>query len=193
VAHEPLVMLDLALPHGDPLASADLTESYRWLGEAVAAALATLGAATRVVSIAEARGDTAQLDSALRQVCFAGRSPYEVLVGERKLAGLAQVRRRAGALFQVGIHTSWDPWRSASLMAGSEAERATLAAGLAGRVVGLDEAAGSPLTARDLAPAVELALEQRGLRLTDDDWRADELAALEAARPRYAALAAEPA
>lgn len=190
LAGGPLLMFDLALPHTDPLATPDLTASYRWLGEVWAAALAGLGVETRVVPVAEARADTAALDPLLKRVCFAGRSPYEVLAGERKIVGLAQVRRRSGALFQGGIYLHWEPRRTASLIAAPEPERAALAGQLARRVAGLDELEPSkPPTFELVARAFELALVAiAGLAPQADKWSEAELAARAEATAQYAPI-----
>jgi lipoate-protein ligase A len=185
-----LLLLDLALPEGHPLFIRDVTESYRWLGEVWAAALRTLAIDTWLVPVALARADTQALDPLLKRVCFGGRSPYEVLVGKRKLVGLAQIRRRGGALFQAGIYLRWEPWDTAALLSATAAERAALAARLGERVVGLRELAGGSVT--DAAPviaAVETALARFArLSLADDEWRADERSAQMAALSRYAAI-----
>lgn len=107
-----MACLAVALPRGHARWCEDLTESYRWLGEALREGVAALGLRdARVVSVAEAREDAVRLRSnpdpawaLVRAGCFAGLSPYEVVdVRGRKVVGLAQVRRRAGALFQVGV------------------------------------------------------------------------------------------
>ncbi len=134
-----LLLLDLALPREHPLYTDDVTESYRWIGEVWAAALRGLGLDARPISVADARADTAALDPLLRRVCFGGLSPYEVLVDDRKVVGLAQIRRRAGALYQAGVYLRWSPERSAELIAATAQERAALAQQLAARVAGLGE------------------------------------------------------
>jgi lipoate-protein ligase A len=185
-----LLLLDLALPEGHPLLIRDVTESYRWLGEVWAAALRTLALDAWPVPVALARADTQALEPLLKRVCFGGRSPYEVLVGERKLVGLAQIRRRGGALFQAGIYLRWAPSATAALLSATATERAALAERLGERVVGLDELVGGP--APDAAPviaAVETALMRFApLSPVDDEWRAEELSAQTAALARYAAI-----
>jgi len=188
VLGEALLLLDVALPPSDPLYTADVTESYRWLGMAWAAALGALGIPARAIDTPSARADVELLDPLLRRVCFGGLSPYEVVVGQRKIVGLAQVRRRVGALFQAGIYLRWAPERTAALMAAAPAERAALAAQLAGRVAGLSDVAGHqpPDT---LMRAVGRALEQDGgLIPTPSAWTAHEQQAWRAAVPQYAAL-----
>src|SRR5690606_25581759 len=128
----------LRLPH--PLASPDLTESYRWLGETLAAALSRLGVASRLVSIDEARADAAQVRAALTAAdsvrglaCFGSFSPYEVAVGRRKVVGLAQVRRRQAVLYQVGILLRSATELLAEVLSCPPAERALLSQALAER------------------------------------------------------------
>ncbi len=190
VLSDSLLLLDLALPPEDPLYTGDVTESYHWLGAVWAAALGALGIAASVVDIATARADAQMLDSLLRRVCFGGLSPYEVVVERRKVVGLAQARRRTGALLQAGVYLQWAPERTAALMAADPAERARLTAQLRARVVGLHDLAGYQSPAIDvMARQVGLALESiAGLIPSADDWTTYERQAMQAALPQYAAL-----
>jgi lipoate-protein ligase A len=189
VLGDSLLLLDLALPPDDPLYTGDVAESYRWLGAVWAAALGGLGIPARVADIATARADARLIDPLLRRVCFGGLSPYEVTVGRRKVVGLAQVRRRAGALIQAGVYLRWAPERTAALMAATTAERATLTDRLRSRVVGLQELAGRQPPAGALTRQVDLALESiAGLLPVADDWTDRERQARQAALPQYAAL-----
>jgi len=185
-----LLLLDLALPEGHPLFIRDVTESYRWLGEVWAAALHTLALDTWLVPVALARANTQALDPLLKRVCFGGRSPYEVLVGERKLVGLAQIRRRGGALFQAGIYLHWKPGNTAALLSATATERSALAARLGERVVGLRELVGGPVPeAAPVIAAVETALARFAqLSPVDDEWREEEQSAQTTALARYAAI-----
>jgi lipoate-protein ligase A len=97
----------ICLPLPDARAGADLTESYRWLGATIAGLLAA-----RRVDVGEARADVAALRAApedpvaalLLATCYGALSPHEVVDARgRKIVGLAQVRTRHAALFQVGI------------------------------------------------------------------------------------------
>ena len=73
-----LLALDVALPGDHPLVLPDLVESYRWLGEAWAAALAQLGIQARAVSAVEAheqrallkRDETRERESILCRSCY---------------------------------------------------------------------------------------------------------------------------
>jgi len=191
LSDDALLLLDLALPRDHPLFRDDVTESYRWFGEVWAAALHELGLDPRVLSIAEARADTAALDPLTKRVCFGGLSPFEIALGQRKLVGLAQIRRRAGALFQAGVYLRWDPTRTTALIAAPADERAALAQRLAERVVGLDQLFGRQPDPALVMEAVEAALQLRaGLAPADDDWSEGERAARAAAYPRFAPIEA---
>ncbi len=141
------------------------------------------------IAVADAREDTRALGPLLRRACFAGRSPYEVMAGGRKLVGFSQVRRRQGALFQVGLYARWPGAELAGLLRLGPGEAAPLAEGLARPVAGLDELLPAPPRPPAVMRAFAEALAERhGVALEDDGWRDDELAALRAALPRYAAL-----
>jgi lipoate-protein ligase A len=102
-----LLDVSVALPPRHPLVGTDLTESYRWLGEAWLEVLEAAGVAARLVSVAEARAMGDAQKAAARVACFAGVSPYEVLSDDgRKLVGLAQRRRRGAALLHCAVPTA---------------------------------------------------------------------------------------
>ena len=99
VTPEDPLWVDVDLPPGDPLWLDDVGRSFRWLGQAWAAAL----------------GDGVVHEGPFepgrwgRTVCFAGRGPGEVFVDGAKVVGLAQRRTRAGARFQCAVLRSWNP------------------------------------------------------------------------------------
>ncbi|HET9223066.1 MAG TPA: ligase [Roseiflexaceae bacterium] len=179
-----MLMLDLVLPRAHPLYMDDVTESYRWIGEVWAMALRDLGVDASVTSVGAARADSQALDPLVRRVCFGGLSPYEVVVGQRKLVGLAQVRRRRGVLYQVGIYLRWAPQRTAALLAAMPGERVALEQQLAARVAGLGELLDAP--SAEVIAAFESALARlAGLALSDDAWNDSEIAARAAESGRY--------
>ncbi len=183
------LMQDIALPPGHPLYLSDVSESYAWLGAVWAEALGGLGIDAELIDVPSARADTRAADPLARRACFGGRSPYEVLAGGRKLVGFSQIRRRAGALFQVGLYAHWPGAELAALLRLPPAEREATAAALAGRVAGLDELLPAPPSPAAIMGAFAAALARRhGVALAPAPWRADELAAARAALPRYAAL-----
>jgi lipoate-protein ligase A len=91
--------------------SSDVTESYRWLGDDLAARLRSIGIGqARRVDVDAARADVAGIrdrDDPLARIigstCYGVLSPHEVSIGPKKVVGLAQVRRRHAALFVFGV------------------------------------------------------------------------------------------
>ena len=172
LADDGLLNLDVALPAAHPLGHRDVVRAYAWLGTALTRALERLGWAACVVRPEEARRDTAALPTderpgatALRRICFGGRSPYEVLVAGRKVVGLCQVRRRAGILYQVGILLGFDAARLAGLLRGSAAERVAGAARLGRRASGLHtlpRVQPEPLTRQESTPPGPAMLRMLG-------------------------------
>ncbi len=105
-----LLEVDVALPAGHALLDDDVTESYRFLGQAWVDALAAIDIEGRLVTVDEARALSDDRRAAARVACYAGLSPYEVVdSGGRKLVGLCQRRRRGAALFQCSLACGRDP------------------------------------------------------------------------------------
>jgi lipoate-protein ligase A len=152
-----LLSLDVALPRGHRLAPDDVVAAYEWLGRAAADGLRRLGIPAEVVGIAEARAAPPHRLAA--RACFGALSPFEVVAGGRKVVGLAQVRRRSGALLQAGFALRLDAGRLAALLdLGSERE--AFATALRDRAAGLDEVGPAPAAPAVIA-AVEAALAER--------------------------------
>jgi lipoate-protein ligase A len=125
---EDYLMLDIALPPGDPRILDDVTESYRWLAERLVPALLALGCEdiSLVDPHALRRLDDGAREAA-RTACFAGLGPYELLdVRGRKLVGLAQRRRRGGVLLQAAAYLGGDRGTLADLLWLSGEEREDL-------------------------------------------------------------------
>lgn len=128
-----VVWVDLVVPAGDPLWSADVGRAMWWVGDLWVAALADVG----VEGVAAWHG-------ALRRsrwsdlVCFAGLGPGEVTVRGAKVVGVSQRRTRAGALLQCAALRSWQPEALLGLLALSAAERAQATAELRDVALGLD-------------------------------------------------------
>jgi lipoate-protein ligase A len=176
------VSMEVALPAGHPLASGDVVRAYQWIGEVWAEALRSVGiASARTIPTEEVRALPALAkEGVMRLACYGTLSPFEVVVGTRKVVGLCQVRRRPGTIYQVDTHLRWRPERLASLLAISESQRRELAAQLRNVAAGLDELAGREVSADEVIAAAEAALVQRvGARLVPGEWRADEHDAVE--------------
>jgi lipoate---protein ligase len=185
--------MEVALPAGHPLATFDVVRGYQWMGALWAEALRSLGIAeARAIPTDEVRAlDSVPKDDLLRLACYGTLSPWEVVVGRRKVVGLCQVRRRPGALYQVGVNLRWQPQRLTRLLALSPAQQELLAGRLRDVTAGLDELAGRTIDGDEVVAAVETALAARlHVRLTPARWRADERAAAERIEgERFTALA----
>jgi lipoate-protein ligase A len=150
-----LLSLDVALPQGHHLLLPDIVKSYQWLGEAWVETLRHFEVAARTVSPEEAHAQrdllkqtgTAQYEALLKRACYGTFSPFEVVVGQRKVVGLDMIRRQRGSLLQAGILLHWNTERLATLLGHTPEEQALLREGLQQRAVGLDE-----LTGRNIAP-----------------------------------------
>ncbi len=96
------------LPADHPQVGTGTVSSYRWLGVLHAGLLRDLGIAAYAVPPEELQ--VAPPDASLKWACFGGLSPWEVVVGRRKIVGLAQVRRRTGVLLTCGTLVSAPDW-----------------------------------------------------------------------------------
>jgi lipoate-protein ligase A len=112
-----LLGVSVVLPRDHPLVVPSITESYRWFGEAHAAALRRAGIECQAVHDASALAvarwwRSAPAGTSARWACFGALSRWEVMTaGGRKLVGLAQVRRRTGALLVSGTLLAAPDWR----------------------------------------------------------------------------------
>ena len=103
--------LSVVLPTDHTFALGGAVNTYRWLGEAIARALGTVGVNAWAISPAALLTHRAEnATPAVDWACFGSLSPWEVLVDRRKIAGLAQVRRSKGILLVAGILMQAPPW-----------------------------------------------------------------------------------
>ena len=91
-----VIWIDVGLPSKDPLLEQDLSRSFHFLALAWLDALKSVGIVQGQIHAGKMRRS---LD--FSQVCFAGVGPGEILVGERKLVGMAQRRSEHGAYFHT--------------------------------------------------------------------------------------------
>lgn len=138
-----VVWVDVGVPAGDALWSADVGRAFAWLGEVWAEAVRALGLPdVRVHQGPLVRSRWSGM------ACFAGLGPGEVTTGGgsgrsgRKVVGLCQRRTRAGSWFQGAALLRWDALALADLLVfDDESARAAAAADLAGAATGMEERA----------------------------------------------------
>ncbi len=176
-----LLSLDLALPHSHPLATSDVVGAYEWVGALWAEALASLGATdTRALPTSHVRAlPTLPREDPLRLACYGTLSPWEVVMDEppRKLVGLCQIRRRHGALYQIGVYLRFDAAALADLLSLGDGVSTTLAQRLAQAAAGLDEATGKLWEPGAIIAAFERTLARRhSVALIPAAWQPSELA-----------------
>ena len=147
-----LVAVDIVLPAQHPRLADDVVEAYRWVGEAAAEALTRLGLFTEVIDVQAARA--APKSPLADAACFGSLSPWEVTVDGRKVVGLSQVRRREGAVIQVGVPLRIDVGTLAAVIDGPND---ALAAELTKQMVGVQDL--QPISRQELVETLGEALE----------------------------------
>jgi lipoate-protein ligase A len=159
-----MLSTSIALPTTHPFALLAPSTSYRWLGEAYAKVLQGAGIAAQAIDAEQVRVLQHSAPE-LSWACYGGLSPWEVVVGRRKVVGLAQVRRRTGVLFVAGLLFGPPDWALLCRVLGRPAEEA---AQLAARTTCCMDEAGAELSPvavlselqSSLLEAVELPLER---------------------------------
>jgi lipoate---protein ligase len=150
-----LLSLDVVLPPDHPWMADDLAAVFDQVGAAWLRALEALGATGLSLhdGPATARRRGTDRERLLAAVCYATLGRGEVLAGGRKLVGLAQRRRRHGALVQCGLLRRWEP---AALLAalGADPDDAEVAAA----AVGLDDLGLGHLDDARIVAAVSAAI-----------------------------------
>jgi lipoate---protein ligase len=174
------VSMEVALPLRHPLALGDIVRSYQWIGELWAQTLQVLGVEqARAIPLEEVRSLPKMApDDPVRLACYGTLSPFEPVVGLRKVVGLSQVRRRSAVLYQVGTYLRWHPRALAALLSVPDAERAPLSLRLQGAAAGLDELVGRAVAAGELRDTTHnLLAALLDVRPTRSAWTAAERAA----------------
>lgn len=154
-----LLSLDVLLPAGHPWLDGGPGGVFAPVGESWADALRRLGVADvavhRGAAQARRRGDARE--RLLAAICYATLGRGEVTAGGRKLVGLAQRRRRPGALVQCGLLRRWRPARLLAALA-AERDDATIASS----AVGLDDLLDPPPEDARIMAAVGCSLRAHG-------------------------------
>ncbi len=128
------VWMDAWIPRSDPLWEPDVSTAAAWVGAWWRDALGVAGEAEW--SVHEGRSVPGELGEL---VCFAGRGPGELFVGQRKVVGVSQWRSREGALFLSCAYTRWDPGTLVDLLQLNASLTSALTDDLAALAVGLAE------------------------------------------------------
>ena len=158
-----LLGVDVVLPAGHRLMLADIVKSYQWFGEAWVEALLRLGVQARMVLPQEAyeqrallkQAETGERERVLRRACYGSLSPYEVVIGQKKVVGFDMIRRRAGSILQAGVLLHWEGETLAQVLGQTSEERALLEVGLDERAVGLDRVTGRAVGTAEVIAAFE--------------------------------------
>lgn len=150
-----LLSLDVLLPAGHPWLDGGPAATFGPVGESWAAALRALGldevAVHRAPTTARRRGDARE--RLLAAICYATLGRGEVTAGGRKLVGLAQRRRRPGALVQCGLLRRWRPARLLAALGADPGDP-----DVARTAVGLDELLDPPPPDSRITEAVGCSL-----------------------------------
>ncbi len=150
---------EITVPAGHRFGPPDVRLAYARFAEILSDSLARIGVATRVVEAAEAT--TRSSEPLLRPACFAALSPYELLASDRKLVGLAQVRRGGATIQHGAIYRRFDVEKLSRVLTAPSvelAERRRIA--LADRVTDLETAMGRPVDLREVADAIRTAFAE---------------------------------
>jgi lipoate-protein ligase A len=98
---------------------------------------------------------THEREAVLRRACYGSLSPYEVVVGQRKVVGLDMIRRRKASLLQAGVLLHWETDTLAQLLGHTPQEQAVLREGLLERAIGIDSLAGRVIKSQEVIGAFE--------------------------------------
>lgn len=150
-----LLSLDVLLPASHPWLDGPLTRVFDCVGQAWRRGLSALGVPDVSVHQGDVtvsrRGD--ERERLLAAICYATPGRGEVMVAGRKLVGLAQRRRRVGALVQCGLLRRWDPRPLLAAFGGDPADAEIIRA-----AVGLDDLVALPPTDERVMTTLESEL-----------------------------------
>ena len=152
-----LLSLDVVVPTGHPLLAGDPLAVFARIGQAWADGLQRLGLPDIAVSTQSTTPSRRGSDRErlLAAICYATLGVGEVTSSGRKIVGLAQRRRRPGALVQCGLLRRWQPEPLLrALGAAAEDEQIRTAA------AGVDQLLDDPPDDSEVMTAVEDALER---------------------------------
>jgi lipoate-protein ligase A len=161
-------------PAIDRYFAGSVLESYQHLSQALVTSLGLLGLAVR-----QGGPNASAAESRQNPVCFENPSAYEILVGERKLIGSAQLRRRGGVLQHGSLPLCGDITRICQVLAfEDDAARDEAAARLSRRALTLESALGRRVEWPEAARALRQGFGHAfGVSLTEEQPTPPEIAA----------------
>ncbi len=189
ILHTEEVTYSICGPHENPLLQGSVLESYRRISAILLEALRNLGVPAE--ALPEPSG--APNGDPKGPVCFETPSNYEITVGEKKLIGSAQARKRVGVLQHGSLPLRGDLGRITQVLAFREAgAREQAARRLLARAATLEAALGREVSWEEAAEALVQAFSARlGGKLTEGELSPGERARAEAlleekyANPRW--------
>jgi lipoate-protein ligase A len=153
-----MLSASVVLPATHPLALSGALAGYRRIGEAFATVLRDAGVEARALTPEETiRLQHVGPGADLQWACYGGLSPWEVVVGRRKIVGLAQVRRRTGVLVAAGLLLSRPDWAMLCKAIGKPADDAAI---LAQRTSSCEEELGWVPSLAEIASGVRRQLQE---------------------------------
>lgn len=152
-----LLSLDVVLPSGHHLLEGDIASPFLRLGHAWAQALEAVGVPEVAVheGPATALRQASERERLLAAICYATLGRGEVTSSGRKIVGLAQRRRRPGALIQCGLLRRWQPEPLLRALRAPADDRQIITA-----AAGLDDFMPQPPDDSEIMAAVEDALNR---------------------------------
>ena len=137
-------------PIDNPHVAGSVLDSYRHLSAGLVAGLQHMGMSVEIES-----GKQLTEEERGNPVCFQAPSAYEITVGQRKLLGSAQVRRRYGILQHGTLPLKGDITRICEVLQfGSEGGRTSAAEALRHRAATVEDLLGKPLSWQRAAQAL---------------------------------------
>lgn len=153
-----MLSASVVLPSTHPLSLGGALTGYRRIGEAFAKVLRDTGIEAHALTPDEARlAQHVGTGPDLQWACYGGLSPWEVVVGRRKIVGLAQVRRRTGVLVAAGLLLTRPDWPMLCKAVGKPMGDAAI---LAQRTSSCEEELGWAPPLADIAFAVRRQLQE---------------------------------
>lgn len=143
-----MLSASIVLPPGHALVGSNTVANYRWLGELYGGLLRDMGVHRAHAVPPNELTLYGCPDPALKWACFAGISPWEVVVDGKKIMGMAQLARRTGTLLASGLLLAPPNWRILCEELGQPLHHANV---LAESTISCAEVFGSPISIEFIA------------------------------------------